>query len=44
MGSAINLALPQIGATFSMKAVSLSWIATSYLIVSAIFQVPFARL
>ncbi|GHT46716.1 MFS transporter [Bacteroidia bacterium] len=44
MGSAINLALPQIGAAFSMKAVSLSWIATSYLIVSAIFQVPFARL
>ncbi|GHT61013.1 MFS transporter [Bacteroidia bacterium] len=44
MGSAINLSLPQISETFSMKAVSLSWIATSYLIVTAIFQVPFARL
>ncbi|MDR0864050.1 MAG: MFS transporter [Candidatus Symbiothrix sp.] len=44
MGSAINLALPQISATFSLKAVSLSWIASSYLIASAIFQVPFARL
>ncbi|MCL1937278.1 MAG: MFS transporter [Candidatus Azobacteroides sp.] len=44
MGSAINLALPQIGKTFSMSAVYLSWIATSYLITTAIFQVPFARL
>ena len=44
MGSAINLSLPQISGAFSMKAVSLSWIATSYLIVTAIFQVPFARL
>jgi hypothetical protein len=30
MGSAINPALPKIGEAFSMKAVSLSWIATSY--------------
>jgi MFS family permease len=44
MGSAINLSLPQISETFSMKAVSLSWIATAYLIATAIFQVPFARL
>jgi EmrB/QacA subfamily drug resistance transporter len=44
MGSAINLCLPQISATFDMKAVTLSWIATSYLITTAIFQVPFARL
>ncbi|GHV58622.1 MFS transporter [Bacteroidia bacterium] len=43
MGSAINLSLPQIGAAFSLKAVSLSWIATAYLIATAIFQVPFAR-
>ncbi|MDR1407243.1 MAG: MFS transporter [Tannerella sp.] len=44
MGSAINLSLPQIGSAFSMKAVSLTWIATSYLIATAISQVPFARL
>ena len=44
MGSAINLALPQISQELSLKAVSLSWIATSYLISTAIFQVPFARL
>jgi EmrB/QacA subfamily drug resistance transporter len=44
MGSAINLALPKIGETFSMNAISLTWVSTSYLIVTAIFQVPFARL
>ena len=44
MGSAVSLSLPQISATFSMKAVSLSWIATSYLIAAAVLQVPFARL
>jgi EmrB/QacA subfamily drug resistance transporter len=44
MGSAINLSLPQIGKSFSMGAVSQSWIATIYLIAAAIFQVPFARL
>lgn len=44
MGSALNLALPTIGADFSMKAVSLTWMATAYLISTAIFQIPFARL
>ncbi|MDR2065418.1 MAG: MFS transporter [Prevotellaceae bacterium] len=44
MGSAVNLSLPQIGKSFSMGAVSQSWIATIYLITTAIFQVPFARL
>ena len=44
MGSAINLSLPQIGETFALKAVSLGWIATAYLIATAVFQVPFARL
>jgi len=44
MGSSITLALPEISKTFSFKAVTLTWISTSYLITSAIFQVPFARL
>ncbi|MDR1984442.1 MAG: MFS transporter [Prevotellaceae bacterium] len=44
MGSAINLSLPQIGKSFAMGAVSQSWVATIYLITTAIFQVPFARL
>ncbi|MDL2320500.1 MFS transporter [Alistipes sp. OttesenSCG-928-B03] len=44
MGSAINLALPQISEDLSMRAVSLTWIATAYLISTAIFQIPFARI
>ena len=44
MGSAITLTLPEISKAFSLKAVTLTWISTSYLISSAIFQIPFARL
>ena len=44
MGSSINLALPEISKTFSFKAVTLTWMSTAYLMSSAIFQVPFARL
>jgi len=44
MGSALNLALPEISLAFSMKAVTLTWMALSYMISSAIFQIPFARL
>jgi EmrB/QacA subfamily drug resistance transporter len=44
MGSALNLALPDIGERFSMTAGGLTWVATSYLISTAIFQIPFARL
>ncbi len=43
MGSALNLALPKIGDAFSMKAVTLTWMATVYLISTAVFQIPFAR-
>jgi EmrB/QacA subfamily drug resistance transporter len=44
MGSALNLALPDIGKAFTMSAVTLAWVSTSYLISTAVFQVPFARL
>lgn len=44
MGSALNLALPDIGTQFSLNAVSLTWISTAYLIATAIFQIPFARI
>jgi len=44
MGSAIVLALPEISKTFSFKAVTLTWMSTAYLMSSAIFQIPFARL
>jgi EmrB/QacA subfamily drug resistance transporter len=44
IGSAINVALPSIGAEFNMNAISLGWVATSYLLAAAIFLVPFGRL
>jgi len=44
MGSALNLALPEIGEVFSLKAVTLTWMATAYMLSTAIFQIPFARL
>ncbi len=43
MASSINIALPAIGAEFSMDAVLLGWIATSYLLTSAVFMVPFGK-
>ena len=42
-GSSLNLALPQISEAFSMKAVTLTWMSTIYLISTAVFQIPFAR-
>ncbi|MGB7545307.1 MAG: MFS transporter, partial [Methanothrix sp.] len=44
MASSINIALPAIGKEFSMNAVLLGWIATSYLLSSAVFMVPFGKL
>jgi len=44
LGSAVNVALPVIGREFDMNAVSLGWVATSYLLAAAIFLVPFGRL
>ena len=44
MGSAVNVALPIIGREFAMDAVSLSWVATAYLLAAAVFLVPLGRL
>ena len=44
MGSAINIALPTIGSEFSADAITLSWVATAYLLTVAIFLIPFGRL
>ncbi|WP_027365791.1 MFS transporter [Desulfotruncus alcoholivorax] len=44
MGSAINLAIPSIGDQFKSGAFLLSWVATSYILASAAFLVPFGRL
>ena len=43
-GSAVNIALPAMGAEFHMDAISLSWIATAYFLAAAIFLVPFGRI
>lgn len=44
MGSSLNIALPSIGREFSMDAILLSWVATSYLLAAAVFLVPFGRI
>ena len=44
MGAAVNIALPSIGNEFAMNAVSLGWVATSYLLAAAMFLVPFGRI
>ena len=44
MGSAINLALPSIGKEFSLNAVMLGWIATSFLLATAALLLPVGRL
>ncbi len=44
MGSSVNVALPAISEEFSMPAVLLSWVVTSYLLAAAVFLVPFGRL
>ena len=44
MGSSVNIALPSIGKEFAMDAVLLSWVATSYLLATAVFLVPFGRI
>ncbi|MDD2472521.1 MULTISPECIES: MFS transporter [unclassified Methanoculleus] len=43
-GSAINLALPAIGAEFSADAAMLAWISSAYLLSSVIFLLPAGRL
>lgn len=44
MASSINVALPAISDEFSMPAILLSWVVTSYLLAAAVFLVPFGRL
>ncbi len=44
LGSSVNIALPSIGEHFSMDALSLSWVTTSYYLSAAVFLVPLGRL
>lgn len=44
MGSAVNVALPAIAGEFSMTALTLSWVATSFILAAAITLIPLGRL
>ncbi len=44
MGASINIAIPAIGREFSLNALLLNWVATSQLLASAMFLVPFGRI
>ena len=43
MGSALNIAIPAIGAEFSSSATVLSWVATSYILATATCLLPAGR-
>jgi EmrB/QacA subfamily drug resistance transporter len=43
MASAINVALRAVGSEFSMSAVLLGWVGTSYLLAAAVFLVPIGK-
>ena len=44
MASSVNIALPSIGREFSMDAILLGWVATSYILASAVLLIPMGRL
>lgn len=44
MLSALNIALPSIQREFSANAVLLSWVATSYILTTAVFVVPIGKI
>jgi len=44
MGSAVNVALPALGREFSLHALSLNWVATSFLLAAAMSLVPLGRM
>jgi EmrB/QacA subfamily drug resistance transporter len=41
--SSVNIALPLIAQEFQMDAILLGWVTTAYLLVSAVFLVPFGK-
>lgn len=44
MISSVNIAIPLIGSEFRMDAVLLTWVATSFLLATAVFLVPFGKI
>ncbi|MGF7119574.1 MFS transporter [Methanobacterium oryzae] len=44
MGTSLNIALPSIGAEFTLNAILLSWIPTVFILANAALILPFGRL
>ena len=44
LGSSVNVALPAIASDFSMSALGLSWVASSFIMAAAIMLLPLGRL
>jgi EmrB/QacA subfamily drug resistance transporter len=44
MASAVNVALPTIADEFALDAISLSWVATSYILAAAVILVPIGKI
>jgi len=44
MGSSLNLALPEIAAAFELDVKKLGWVNSGFLIATAVFQVPLAKI
>jgi len=44
MGSSLNLALPELAHAFNLDAKKLGWITSAFLIATAVFQIPFAKI
>jgi len=44
MGSSLNLALPELAQAFGLDAKELGWVTSAFLIATAVFQVPFAKI
>ncbi len=42
--SSLNVALPAIGSSFGLDAVTLGWVTTAYLLIAAVCMLPFGRL
>src|SRR5450759_4743353 len=44
LGASVNIALPRMSADLGMNAVTMSWVAMSYLLASAVFLVPLGKM
>jgi MFS family permease len=44
MSSAINLALPSIAVSFKLSTITLGWIVSAFLLMTAVFLVPLGKL